>query len=249
MTYVNRYLLLSIGFQALSLLGSCTTPPKNQRSIGQVWPDQLRVRRPVSAGAAADIEPGGVDYTSRPLPNEKLDCETYESLFQKLDVKSLRQCFETQTEVHDLDYLLVRKPVPEMELTDHEKAPKCIQTLLMTIPVPREIIFRAEEPTDAKPRCWSSRLNIEADEVFGLKLPSAALSVHIALPLLPVPKDDAEVVRLLGSWALTPFFRDLPGGAHGRLRSQIVPDRLCDQCMGRPRDPYRPPLGESPIWP
>ena len=233
----------------LILLRNCASPPKNQRSIGQIWPDQLRVRRPLAAGATADTDAGGLDYTSRPLPNEKLDCESYEALFQKVDFKALRQCFADQTAVKDLDYRLQRLPAPELELMDPEDAPTCIQKLLPSIPVPREIIFRAEEPTDAKPRCWSSRINIEADEILGVKLPGSALALHVGFPLVTVPQDDAEMKRLLGSWALTPFFRDLPGGANGRLRSQIVPDRLCDQCMGALRDTYHPPQGVSPIWP
>ncbi len=136
-------------------------------------------------------------------------------------------------EKHQLVYELQRSAVPVLRLRlgkkeESDRIPACVKELLSEIPVPREIIFQS--PATGTFSCYSARLDVEADERLGVKLPIAKFDLSILLPLKEAPRDAREAERVLTAWSLTPFFGTERG--KGALVAKIVPDHLCRQCMG-----------------
>jgi hypothetical protein len=204
--------------------------------LHQLIPYSLKIRRPPGPGADPKVGPGGTDYTSHPLPDAKFDCETPTFLFSELKLDQVLQCVEDVKEASFVHYRLKRVPVPYLELQNPEDAPACLRTALPRIPVPREIFFESND--EGRVLCYSARLNIEANETAGLKLPTHRLDVRVDFPILAFPTTDDETRMLLLSWALAPFWNENMRS----LSAHIVPDALCNACLGeknrlKPKDP------------
>ena len=188
-----------------------------------------------------------MDYRSNPLPNERLDCETVSALLQEIPLSTVRECLASIQEPVSVSYRLRRVAVPYLELDEPETAPVCLARALPRIPVPREIVFQARAarvaqsaPGGSAPLdCYSSRLDLEADEVLGSKLPMARVALRFELPLENSPATDAELSRTLAAWALTPFWNP----QEQAIPSKLMPDRLCRVCLGEKQmkeSPYDP---------
>ena len=219
----------------------------SSRKVLRLIPFTLRMRRPPVAGADPKAGPGGADYVSHPFPNQHLDCETAEAIFKDIPLTELRGCLATLAKAGpphlEIRYRLKRSFVPELELDglDSESPdapPACLKKSLPRIPVPREIFFQApysQEPTAQEDliSCFSSRLNVEANETSGVRLPTNRVALRLDFsPISPsfvVPKDDAETRMLLLSWAISPFWQQ---EEMRYLPAVIVPDTLCRQCIG-----------------
>lgn len=222
---------------ALALVSgaACSTGGRggeNEHSIQKVFVNKLRVRRPLGASVDPQAGPGGTDYRSNPLPNERLDCETLASMFSELDLGEARRCLSSLGEgTPPVSYRLRRESRPFLELKSPEDAPACLRLALPRIPVPREILFQS--PEKGQYTCYSARLDLEANQTFGeLRLPTNRVEVLLKFPLAKKPSDDEETIRLLGAWALTLIWGESSGGKERRLAAKIVPDRLCRRCLG-----------------
>jgi len=168
-------------------------------------------------------------------------------MLKDIDIAAVRECVRL-IQKGAVEYRLVRAIQPYLEMEpDQPEVPECLKTSLPRIPVPREIFFRTLDR--GEPRCFSARVNIEADEVLGMKLPKARWALRIGFPLAVLPEETADTKRLIAAWALTAFFRDQPGGATGSLPSQYVPERLCQACMGRKTRDLKASFSEAPLWP
>jgi hypothetical protein len=225
-------LILVIPGAALALQPGCGRAPVKQHAIKQLAPVNLRVRRPAGPGADPAAGPGGTDYRSRPLPNEQLDCEKAGTLLRGLDVAGLRACFaalQAAKEPVEVLFRLRRLPQPFLELQAAETTPACLAATLPRLPVPREIVFQSADADDQL-GCYSSRLDLEADEVLGFKAPKARLELRLRFPQERAPKDDEETERMLVAWALTPFWGDRP--SERALPGVIVPVAICKACIG-----------------
>jgi hypothetical protein len=209
---------------------SCSSAPVQPKSVRKILPFNLQVRRPPGPGANPHAGPGGEDWTSRPLPTAKLDCESAVALVQAMPLGEIRACLSSlgtgnQT-APEARYRLRPEPVPKLELLDPEGAPECLRRVLPEIPVPREIVFQArvEERVD----CYASRLDLEAGTVFGVRMPWKKWNLKLRFPLEVELKDEAITARWLAAAAVTPLF----GGDPAELRSMLMPDALCKRCMG-----------------
>ena len=240
----NRIAIYVIGCSvSLACVSGCSglrTAPRHEHQISHLIPYTLRVRRPPGPGADPRVGPGGTDYTSHPLPSANLDCETARELFANLDLAGLRTCLSSLKS--SVRYRLKRVDAPALELEGPEHAPACLNALLPSIPVPREIFFQSED--EERLLCYSSRLDIEANELAGFKVPSHRLDVRLDFPLLAPPKDDDETRRLLLSWAITPFWNETTS----ELPSHIVTDEVCRACLGE-KNMIKPQDGPQASWP
>ena len=231
----------------LVLDSGCTSAKKreterNRRQIHQIVPYTLRVRRPPGPGAHPTVGPGGVDYQSDPLPNERFDCEDVPWLFKDVDLVEARACLTSLTSTASVLYRLKRVDAPYLEIDAVDETPSCLVSALPKIPLPREFFFQSNE--EGQLRCYGTRLDIEADEIAGLKMPRNRLALRIDLPLAQAPLNDKETRLLLLSWVLTPFWEN--DGHY--LPSKIMPDHLCNACLGekeRVKDTDPPPT----LWP
>jgi hypothetical protein len=202
----------------------------------------LMIRRPLWRGADPDAGPGGSDYRSDPLPDERLDCRPARELLADIGLDDVQRCLAGVNQAVTVVYRLERDPVPFLYLDDPEDAPACLRERVEKIPVPREIFFFSNE--EGRLRCYSSRLNVEANSLLSLKLPIKKVGVRIDFPLEQPPKNSDQTAWLLFSWILTPFW----GDEKGALRAKVVPDSICRTCftekaMITPSDP--PPV----LWP
>ena len=206
----------------------CASAPPHEHLIESMNPMSLRLRRPTGPAADPHAGPGGVDYRSQTAPTLNLDCEKPESLFKDVDLKLLRQCLASLSETSRAVYRLQRDSSPFLYLEEDEQAPACLRQALEKIPVPREILFLSKRLGGAE--CFSSRLNIEADRVMGVRLPKAAVGLRIDFPLdSRVFEKDENLLRLLSTWAITPIW---DADAKG-FRSKLVPESICQQCIGK----------------
>ncbi|MBY0470961.1 hypothetical protein K2X30_07300 [bacterium] len=241
---MKKWALLLIFFT-----GCSSSLKKGEHLIEHLVVAKTMVRRPVGPGAAPSIGPGGTDYTSHPLPDEKLDCKPIPSIFSGIDLGKLRACLASANPEKDVPFLLYklhRDPEPFFELVKNEKNPKCMQEVLPRIPLPREIFFVAQKTPeeDNRTRCYATRLNLEADKIFDVKVPRAQVALRLNWPWGQTIKTDAEMLRVLGGWALTPFYDSEKGG----FVSQFVTEATCRRCLGDPL--YYKELGPTPfLWP
>ncbi len=227
--------LLCVGISACS--GAKPAP----RGIGKIFPHHLQVRRPAGPGADPHAVPGDADYTSRPLPDAKLDCAGVATLFTKLDHAALRACLGSIRETRFVRYRLHPEAEPWLELLDTEDAPACLAATLPRIPVPREMIFMARP--DQRMECFATRLDLEAGLVFGVRMPWKKWNLRVDFPLVPPPADHAALDRWLGAAALTPLF----SGDRGELPSRRLSDALCRQCLGE--EAFNQGLRDEGEWP
>lgn len=209
--------------------------------LHKIIPYTLRMRRPPGPGANPKAGPGGADYHSDPLPDAHFDCEGAAWLFRELKLDQVRSCLAPLKSISVL-YRVKWLPTPYLELDLSDDTPACLKSVLAAIPVPREIFFQSNE--DGRLECYSSRLQIESNEIAGFKMPIKKTSVKVDFPLVQPPKDDDETRALLLTWALTPFW----DRADGTLVSHLVPSQICTACLGEktklgPTDP------EPQTWP
>jgi hypothetical protein len=179
------------------------------------------------------------------IPNHHLDCESIPWLFQDLDSTKIRNCLANVRDPLEITFQLKRESVPYLELQDPDDAPDCLRTSLHYIPVPREIFFVSVEESGA-PLCYSSRIDLEKEEVLGIKLPIAKEGVKVVFPLSSPPQTDEELIRLLASWAITPFWS--MDEDHPQIISKFVPESICRACFGE-RDLLRAQEPFLPMWP
>jgi len=207
---------------------SCSSVPKNEHNIHRIFSNNVHIRRPIGQGADPKAMPGGEDYQSKPLPNEKYDCEKLQSLFKEVRLNKFMECISNITTPVTLQYLLIREPRPYFVLEENEqnKSPECLKQTLEKIPVPREILFQSDENNGFE--CYSSRLDLEKDETLGTKVPGNSFYLLVNLPPARKIHTDEEAVRFLGALALTPFWDE----ETKTLKSKIVPENICIRCMG-----------------
>jgi len=246
----------------------------NQHFIKKIAISNLQMRRPPVLGADPKAGPGGVDYHRTPLPDAKLDCAPLQLLFESIDLSALRTCIAENHGRRQVSYILKRDVMPSFELADLGKplgAPPqskassvpsldpnqgmipdvireadgfdCLKDVLPVIPLPREIVFQSDE--EGQMRCYSSRLDIEADELFYVKVPKAKVALKIDFPVPKMPANNAEMRLMLLSWVLAPFRNPSIGD---KIEASLMPDPICRRCMGE-KNMFTPQMPPPYEWP
>jgi hypothetical protein len=245
----------------LATLAACTSAQKSEESgnihrLHRLILQNLQVRRPVGPGADPKVGPGGPDYLAQTLPNAKLDCDSLENLYKDLKMPVIRTCLNLISNRTVIRYRLRRLPVPVLVLDTKASQvenppegqvgnlPACILEYLSTIPVPREVFFQSNEIGELS--CYSSRLNIEADDIpgLGVKWPLTRTLLRVDLPLKKPLETDQKGVELLASWSLSPFFDE----ESGEISSRLVPEHLCGKCYGKAKF-YKKDDALPALWP
>ena len=198
-------------------------------TIHTIFPSTLRARRPEGAGASPREEPDGIDYRSIHPPSENFDCEVLATLFRDLKLNETRKCLgelsKSEVPVRVI-YELERDFAPYLKLVSDESTPACLKEQLPKIPVPREIFFQSNE--DGNLNCYSARLNIEANKPLDVRLPIHGFQLRLDFPVEYPFQSDAELIRLLGAWALSPIWNL----QNKSVNAKLVPDALCQKCLG-----------------
>jgi 1-acyl-sn-glycerol-3-phosphate acyltransferase len=230
-------------------LGGCQSSLKSDHAFDSILVEPIRVRRPVGEGAVAMAFPGGIDYQSDPLPDERFDCRKTEWLFENSDLEAIRSCLNSLSEKGEAQYELRREAQPFLELQTQKSTPPCLSEALEKIPVPREIFFQElEEMREGQwlPRCYNSRVDLERGKLQGSEVPVGVWKMKVSLPLKESLEDEAATLRLVTAWALTPFFR--PDENRRGFQAKFVPFEICQTCFeGETLDLKKAPL--SPRWP
>jgi len=147
-----------------------------------------------------------------------------------------------------VQYRLKRDMVPwlilEVPEQQPELVPQCLREKFPRLPVPRELFFQTYE--EGQLQCYSSRVDLEKDEVLWTKVPFWGRLVKISFPIDPLPKTDEESVLLLLSWVLTPFWHEGEGKRY--FQSWIMTDTVCERCFGD-KDLLRPSDPPGRLWP
>ncbi len=239
----TRWMTFPVLLFFASVLVNCSTTPKNTHWVPRLISETVKARRPLSSGADPKAGPGGIDYRSGTLPNERFDCESLDFILKELDYGAIRACLKSVTQAQTLVYRLSRDAQPSVVLSNPEEAPACVRQTLSRVPVPREIVFQS--PSEGSLECYSSRLDLEANEVAGFDLPFRQRGTSLSLPLAKVPADDQATRRWLSSWILSLFWDE----GHRGFRSKILPKSLCKKCLGNDVS-FEMPYGvELPTWP
>lgn len=240
---------LALGLAAALSLGACANrfarsdrdpEDRGERLVRRLYPSDFRYRRPVGKPADPTLGPGGDDYTSDRLPNERFDCEKPEALHASLNLKAIASCMKELEIGYTLEYELVRAIQPYWYLLapeeDPDSIPECVKTHMVQIPIPREIFFFAPDPA-FRTQCMSSRLDIQADEVFQKKFSDlfARRLLRVSFPLDDPAQTEDQVRRILLGWSLTPFFET--EGERAGFASKMVPDAICKTCFGTLKAP------------
>jgi len=208
--------------------GACKSAPKYEQSLHEIVLHNLHYRRPEGRSAQLVAEPGDEEYESKPRPDDKLDCRPYPELFQAIQLQSLRDCLASlkPTETAPIvRYRLVRETQPYLAIQEPETAPLCLKQVLPRIPLPREIVYQAKH--NGTVSCYSSRLNLSVDEMFGYKVPTHRYEVVLRPPISNVPKTDDETRLLLLTWAIQPFLDE----EQHVFKAYLLPEQLCGKCM------------------
>jgi hypothetical protein len=182
------------------------------------------------------------------LPNDRLDCEKLPELLKPVDLAKLRACLAGINESSTVLYRLRREAAPSLELEREDATPPCLAATLPSIPVPREIVFQSLSPETGRISCYAAGIDVHADEILGVKVPSHKLELELDFPMMAykIPKNDDETARLLASWALTPFWTASDGLTS--LPSRVLTDALCKKCIGE-KDLWKEG-GQEPLeWP
>jgi hypothetical protein len=242
---------------AALILLSCSTGPKRElfeNRTDQILPLEIHVRRPQGMSANPNAEPEDDDWVSDPLPDARLDCRPVETLNEEgIDFKLLRTCLDSVITETVAEYHIEGKAQPEAALDpEDEEVPRCLRGALPKFAIPREIFFlapRAGAPKDQKGQldCYAARLPVEKSDFMGLfEYGGYSASLMLRFPVGKVPRDDAEMRRMLTAWRLTPFFwlED-----NERVVAKLVPMSLCKECMGE--NAVRRALRAKPVplWP
>lgn len=237
------------------LFGACAGQPKHEYTLSEILASPLRVRRPLGHPAHPEAGPGGSDYQSHPLPNDRYDCEKTDYLVQEVVKKSVLACFQSIKKSMSIEYLLKLDVQPEFILDVSEEDlkdpkfefPRCLVQTLPKLPVPREILVMGRQDENKPPECYSARLDIEANQVLGFKLPKGKQALRVDFPLVHPPKTLEELKRTLLAWMLTPLFStEDPGDIH--LKSKYVPSVICQRCFGE-KEIIKPSEPLPPLWP
>jgi hypothetical protein len=231
MLRINTKIFLFLSFVCIL---SCSSVPKNEKIIKRIIPKQIRMRSPPSPGADPLAGPGGADYKSLSAPHPQFECEKAEKLFDHFDLKKIKDCLLSVKKPMGLLYRLKREVISHLFLIPNSETTQCVKALLSQIPVPREIIYQAHEeaPLEGAPvkrlNCYASRLDLEANEWMGARLPTHRVDIKVWIPLEVEPRSDEELLGVLTSWAITPLWDEQIQG----LRAKILPDHLCKKCIG-----------------
>ncbi|MGK5082860.1 hypothetical protein WDW37_06115 [Bdellovibrionota bacterium FG-1] len=255
---ITPFLFLLLGAWSCSSAGKKGVSDAPSRGVAphaihRLIPYTLRVRRPAGPGANPLAGPGGEDFTSHPLPDAKFDCEPPVAMFRDFKMNEIRECLKSvqkdpNQKSTKIAYRLKRIDIPVMELENPESAPDCVRKLLPNIPVPREIFFQSSE--EGALLCYSARLDVEANEKMGIRLPTHRLTVKVDLASLKIseipegPEGDAEWGMLLFAWAISPLWTE----QMRVLPSHIVPDYLCATCLGE-KTMVKPGGPPPKLWP
>jgi hypothetical protein len=250
--------MIRTGVMAVLLAGaaanlvSCASTPQNTYTIKKLAPAKLYVRRPPSVPAHPKATPGGYDYVSHPLPGGQMDCQETRSLAQGFDLKAFRACIaevNQNPEKPKFRFRLQRIHQPVLELQDPEDAPECVRNLLGKIPVPREIFFQSLPTKLPKPQsstvgtdrptqdvgpyydCYASSIDLEADELMGVKMSKAKWELLVEFPLKKIAlRTDEEALRVYLGWAIMPFFDKEKD--EWNIPAKYVPFHICRMCLG-----------------
>lgn len=235
--------MLVLSLVGASFLSNCASVSKREHEktlhrLHHIVPYNLHFRRPHGLGADPAAGPGGIDYTSNPLPNEKFDCEPYSELFKNIDLGAVKACLAS-IQPMEIPYHLRRAPEPYLEIEESDTTPPCLMESLPRIPLPREIVFQSTE--EKRLLCYSSRLDLEADELFWVKVPMARVTVR--LPIQEKALSVEELKLTLLSWTLAPFL-----GKRQEISAFVVTDSLCQACLGK-KDMLHPSDPPPVLWP
>lgn len=235
----NAFAISAFIIGSIAACSHTETSQKNLHRVEQVEMSSLHVRRPSGPGADVDVGPGGVDFRSNPPPDENFDCKKVSSLFASLRLDALTACMSSLEKPVELFYSLRRSAEPAWVLKSSDQAPLCLREILGEIPVPREIVFRNRERD-----CYTSRVDMEADEVLGFKVPKNQVELKISFPPEQT-ESKADLMRRIGSWALTPFWnREL-----NAIPSRLLPEHLCRVCVEQPDPEKDLPDEMRTYWP
>jgi hypothetical protein len=241
---MNRAWVLGF-FISLNTISCTSFPKKDPDLLHQILLYNLHLRRTESVGADPRAEKGEEFYEINPKPNEKFDCESLSAFYQHVQIASLRECLLSMNRMKNIpsvSYLLVRDPAPFFKLESPIESADCLGRLLPTIPVPREIFFQS--PEKGQLECYSARLPIRYDETLGLKSLFHDVKLTIRFPLASVPESDSELLMLLATWSIIPFWEKSERG----VKSILVPESLCRKCMGD-QNLFSPNAPLPPLWP
>lgn len=233
MSFVLLFLTFgtSVSGCAKKVKGDTSANDVLMRKVKKLIVSSVHFRRPEGAGADLTAGPGGEDYRAKPLPNEKLDCQTQKEFFKDTNTQELRTCLVGLTDPLVLTFNLVRNFRPYWELVEDPKipVPDCVKATLSKIPLPREIFFQSNVENFLS--CYSARLNLEADEFLYVKVPRAQMQMQIKIPFEPALtgfSPEEAMQRVLFSWVMTPFWEN----PEHYLNAKILPEGMCKACMG-----------------
>jgi hypothetical protein len=228
-------------------LVSCKSAPHSgngtEHQIDRALITHFMIRRPPGAGADPMMDEGGEGYEANPKPDVNYDCREPATLLEGISPGAVRDCFRKHSELianakdgsgvmREAEYRLERSDQPKLVLQEEEtkgQPVSCLKKVLPVIPVPREIIYQAE-PLEWS--CFNSRVNIEANDLLGIKMPTKKWAVRLVFPLTEIPKDDAAMTRQLLAMALTPL---LDPESPTQFKSKVVPNAICKRCFGKKR--------------
>ncbi|MFL5815283.1 MAG: hypothetical protein ACJ763_17030 [Bdellovibrionia bacterium] len=246
------------------MLFGCSSVDQNEQENRRAWIDRialvnLHFRRPQGASADPHAGPGGEDYQSKPLPDSRIDCEPSGKLFAGLKLDAIRACLSGPN-LSDQDFILtysVQKSIqPALKLRKEEPVkkgkphrPACVDELLAEIPVPREIYFQGIRDTQkGELGCFAAGLTPEASPLIGFRLMPEKTELTVKIPPLRALKTNSDVQLLLLSWALGPFWNT----QRNQMEARVVPDHLCQLCIGEknmiPRNVHES-VPAVPLWP
>ncbi len=234
-------------FVLLLLIGGCSSSALQlDRSVQGIFWENLHFRRPTISGAdpqaQSTLEEG---YLRTAKVSATLDCEPMKFLFKSVDFALIRSCLADLSKlqsVKEFHFELVRDIMPYFKLDDSDEVPACVTQSMSVLPVPREIVYQTNEKGSLS--CYSSRIPVADEEFMGIKAFLFRTRLTIGLPLPHLPGNDRELVDLLTTWAITPFYDD--NGRH--LLGEMVPTSTCGVCMNRSQiSPGEQSL--PPTWP
>ena len=233
-------LIFRCALVVLPLLAGCSTgTPKNLHTPDHLIVGTVRFRKPapiideddLKGARAADQKQDG-----------NFDCMKVEEFFARIDRHELRQCLNGLTQTIDVSYRLRRRDFPWLELDEEKDTPACLTALLKKLPIPREIVFESLSPGGRE--CYTSRIDVMADDYFGIRLPVGKVALRLHFPLKHTFADDAELTRQMAAWVLSLFYR----ADEGVFPAKIFPRSYCDRCLGA-RAPETANDPKPVLWP
>lgn len=243
MTKFKTFIMIGFGF----LVACSTASLQDQHLLHKLILYNLHVRRPLTPAASLNAEHGEYDYQSHPKPSANLDCQPLSFLFNQLNMRELRSCFESVSKMQNVkpvSYTLHREHAPFLKLDNPDNSvPQCIAKLLDQIAVPREIFFQSTD--EGELACYSARMPLEGEGKLGIQYYLESTKVVVRLPMeAEVPKNEEEITILLGTWAVTPFVRN----EQSMIMAKIATEGVCRKCLGE-ENVLLDKEGLPPVWP